>query len=58
MVKELIIGVVSIVIGIYLVIHTYRNPNSQLTNINFKGFAGGIGLIIVGIMFILGKIHF
>ena len=49
-------GISCIAFGIYLLYITYKLPDTQLSNTNVKGYFGGIGIIIVSIMFIFGQI--
>lgn len=55
--QNLIIGLLCIPAGIIAIIFTYKNPDSQLKNEDLKGYIGGIALIVIGVMFILGKLN-
>ena len=55
MVTDLIVGSVCILFGIWVFVSTYRYPATLLTGANWKGYAGGIILIVIGIMCLIGK---
>ena len=55
MLINLIVGSVCILIGVWIFIFTYRNPDSQLKSLDLKGYIAGIGFIILGIMCLIGK---
>lgn len=49
-------GIGLILFGIALLYYTYRNPNSTLSSIDTKGYIGGVGAVILGVLLLLGKI--
>ena len=56
-IKETIIGIVCICIGIGAIYWAYKYPNKGVDMLlgDAKGYIGGILLIIIGILFIVGK---
>lgn len=62
MIQNILTGSSFIVFGILVIIFTYKqtwDSNTPMFNINrgMKGYLGGVGSIILGIMWILGKMH-
>jgi hypothetical protein len=53
---NLIVGLSFIVLGIGTLIFTYKNPDSQLSGLDWKGYIGGFCAIILGIVVLLNKI--
>lgn len=54
--KNIIAGIISIIIGIYVIYFTNKNTDAQLpVSTALKGYIGGVVFIICGIMFILGE---
>jgi hypothetical protein len=52
------IGLLMIIFGIGVIIFMSKRPPSYpLTSVNFKGYAGGVAFIIIGIIYILNKLH-
>lgn len=52
------IGISMIIFGIGVVIFmTKRPPSHPLTSVNFKGYAGGIAFILLGLICILKELH-
>ena len=53
MIKEIILGVLAIILGIYTLIDAYKSPPSSPEDsfllVKFKGYVGGIALITVGL---------
>lgn len=57
MVKDILIGLALIAFGGYAIYSTYKNPNKSFWSSDFKGYAGGIGFIIGGILYLLKNLH-
>ena len=55
---EKIIGLLFLIVGIYVVTRTYKYPNKLLSSLDFKGYIGGVGFIIIGIFLIFNIAHF
>jgi hypothetical protein len=55
--KNITIGRLFLIIGIYTIIGTYKKPDSQLITRTIGGYIGGIGAIVIGIMLIFGIKH-
>lgn len=51
----IIIGIGFIILGILTIVFTYKNPDSQLSSLDWKGYLGGICAIIIGIFMLLNK---
>ena len=50
--------IVIIIIGISIFIYWSRQPETTpLTSVKFKGYAGGIALVLIGIVSILNKFN-
>jgi hypothetical protein len=47
-----IIGVGFIALGVQTLVYTYKNPNPQFSNIDLKGYLGGVCAIILGFFLI------
>lgn len=54
---NIILSLVHIVIGMYFVYSTYKKP-APLLSTDLKGYFGGIGFIIVGLMALFAKFNF
>lgn len=52
---NIIIGIGFIILGILTIVFTYKNPDSQLSSLDWKGYLGGICAIIIGIFMLLNK---
>jgi uncharacterized membrane protein HdeD (DUF308 family) len=52
---RIIVGIIFILVGIWTIIFTYKNPDSQLSSIDWKGYLGGFCVIIIGIFIILNR---
>ena len=51
-------GIMFIIIGIALIYHFYKNPVEDNYNAsNTKGIVAGAFSIIIGIMLLMGKVH-
>lgn len=57
MVKIIIIGIAIIIFGCYAIYSTYKNPNKTFWSSDFKGYGAGVGFIILGIVYLLRKLH-
>jgi hypothetical protein len=55
--KNILIGVLSLSIGVYTIIDTYKKPDSQLRTRTLGGYIGGVGAILIGVMLIFGIKH-
>jgi len=52
------IGILMIIFGIGVIIFmSKRPPSDPLVSVNFKGYAGGVAFILLGIIYILNKLH-
>lgn len=52
------IGIFMIIFGIGVIIFMLKRPPSYpLVSVNFKGYAGGVAFILLGIIYILNKLH-
>ncbi len=49
-------GILSIAFGVFVLYYFKKYSEKPSLDTALKGFLGGIGLIIVGIMFIIGQI--
>ena len=60
MIKEIILGVLAIIWGIYELIDTYKSPPSSPSDsfllIKFSGYLGGSGLILFGLYLIFDNL--
>jgi hypothetical protein len=54
--KDIFLGFLFIIIGIFLLVFTYKNPAVQIKSADLKGYLGGIGFIILGVLTVLGLI--
>ena len=53
MIKEIILGVLFIIWGIYELIDMYKSQQSEnFWRVEFRGYVGGIGLISIGLFLI------
>ncbi len=50
-----LLGLLFIVLGIYFIYSTYKQPDSFLNSTDIKGYLAGISFIFIGIMNLLGK---
>lgn len=57
MVKDILIVLALIAFGCYAIFSTYKNPNKSFWSSDFKGYAGGIILIIGAILYLLKNLH-
>jgi len=62
MVQNIIIGICCVVLGVLVVRLTFNHPTNESSamgdfNRKLQGYLGGVGLIIIGIMLIVGKLH-
>jgi hypothetical protein len=55
--KNILIGFVSLIIGIYILYDTYRMPVSKLTANTFGAYLGGLTFVIIGFLLIFGIHH-
>jgi len=56
--SNVIIGLLLILFGVFIVWQTYFYPiKNDNTGGKMKSYAGGIGCFVLGIMSILGKLH-
>lgn len=53
---NIFLSVINIIIGIYFVYSTYKKP-APLISTDLKGYFGGIGFIIIGLMSLFGKLN-
>jgi hypothetical protein len=51
--KDVFLGFLFIILGIFLLIFTYKNPAVQIKSADLKGYLGGIGFVILGILIVL-----
>jgi len=57
-IENIWVGILMIIFGIgVLFFMSKRPPSDPLISVNFKGYAGGIAFILLGIIFILNKLH-
>lgn len=54
--KEILFGLVSIIVGICLLIYTYKNSAIQLKSADLKGYVGGVAFVIIGILLLSGMV--
>lgn len=52
---NLFIGLSFIILGVVTIIFTYKNPDSQLSSLDWKGYLGGVCAIIIGFFILLNK---
>jgi hypothetical protein len=57
MIVDTIIGIAMIIFGFYAIYSTYKNPNKTFWSSDFKGYGAGAGFIIIGIIYLLRKLH-
>ena len=50
-----ILGVGCIIFGIYFILNTYRKP-VDLFSTDLKGYIGGSGFVVIGLLAIFGKL--
>jgi uncharacterized membrane protein HdeD (DUF308 family) len=50
-------GILFILAGIVSIIYMYKNPNKTFIGQNIGGYIGGFFLILIGVLLIMGKIH-
>lgn len=50
-----LIGIGFIILGVWSLVFTYKNPDSQLSSADWKGYLGGVCAIIIGIFILLNK---
>ncbi len=52
------IGIFMIIFGIGIIVFMSKRPSSYpLLSVNFRGYAGGVAFILLGIICILNKLH-
>lgn len=52
------IGILMIIFGVGIIVFMLkRSPSYPLVSVNFRGYAGGIAFILLGIIYILNKLH-
>lgn len=57
-IKNIGIGLLMIIFGIgVLIFMSKRPPSYPLVSVNFKGYAGGVAFILLGIIYILNKLR-
>jgi hypothetical protein len=56
-IQDIGIGILLMIFGILIIWYTSKRPASRLFSINAKGYIGGVGFIIFGIIYILNKLH-
>ena len=54
---NLMLGSASIIFGCYAIRSTYRNPGKTLWSADSKGYAAGFVFILLGLIYILRKLH-
>lgn len=51
-------GLIILIVGILVLLYTYKFPNKERPTANIRGWIGGIALVIVGVSLILGIADF
>ena len=51
------IGILMMAFGVLIIWYTSKRPTSRLFSIKAKGYIGGVGFILLGIIYILNKLH-
>ena len=57
MIKDILLGITAIVFGCYAIYSTRKNPNKTFWSSDFKGYAAGFVFILLGIIYLLRKLH-
>lgn len=54
--KNTIIGVLCIIVGIIILFFVFKYPTKgSLSHIDYKGYLSGLGFIALGIVFLIGQ---
>ncbi len=52
------VGILMIIFGIGIIVFMLKRPHSDpLVSVNFRGYAGGVAFILLGIIYVLNKLH-
>lgn len=52
------VGILMIIFGIGIIVFmSKRSPSYPLVSVNFRGYAGGVAFILLGIIYLLNKLH-
>ena len=57
MIKDIVIGIGIIIFGCYAINSEIKKPNKIYWSSNFKGYVAGACFIIIGIIYLLRKLH-
>ncbi len=55
--KIIVQGLMLIMVGVFILRYVHKRSKSQSIEVKFKGYAAGIGFILLGIIHFLNEFH-